>query len=588
MTIFIILAICLITILAAWRDFKTYRLRLRTGLIILSGLMLLGFVIQPELFPFNESANYALITDGSDLNSFSPADYDSVYSIQSRKKFSSLIPSENIRWLSTVSVLGRYLPTGSSVEIRGFGTNEPLPKSYRWIDKLASPKSGLIMMDAPHEIEIGKTFPIKMRTEPAFAGDSLVIIRDGVIFTTAYADSSGELEIRDQLYSEGPVHYQFEWIREDSVITENWNIRVVQTERLSIGMLLYSPLFEMNYLTESLGERGHQIAARTRIGQDRFRYDDLNSPLPASENILSNPAAFDLLVLDVREYVQLQAEEKNRITNALESGLDILLTPPDTENPEEWKRVFLEITGHNISFETLNRLEERLWIPAFVDPGLSEINRIPLMNLNFDSLPDEFTPLLLFQNREPVSVRLHVENGSVSTHLFYQSYNWLLGGQPEIYHRFWADYLGEIITLEQSFLNVATHIPRIDQPMILTFTSKQAPLTIRSLADGTTTTLPVINRQDHPNVGTTTFWPKNPGWHIAEQGENRSWFYVYESDWKFDGDYQTFRDTQRHIENQNGSGDFPGSSDRRKIPDWIWLTGFLGLQGLLWVERKVN
>lgn len=587
MMILLPIAISFITVFAAWWDYKTYQRWFRGFLIFLSGLMLLAFVMQPNILSSAQTANYAFITDGADLSALSTAHYDSVFTLQERD-LSSGNSQKNIQWLSSASMISRHVTAGNSLDIYGVGTDEPLPDNYQWIDKLTLPEYGFILNTAPQEVEIGKPFTLNFQLESAAERDSLVIIRDGTALATVFADSSGKLEVQDQLFSEGPVHYQLDWIREDSVVTENWNIRAVQPERLSIGMLLYSPLFEMNYLAESLSEKNHHIAVRTRIGRDRFRYDDLNLPAVSAENILSNPAAFDFLILDIREFQQLQPTEKSRMIEALKNGLDILLTPPDTENLEEWERDFQEITGQTISFERLNRLEERLWVPDFVDPNLLEMNRIPVMNLNFGTFSEEMTPLLFSQNREPVSVRLNVENGSVSTHLFYQSYNWLLAGQPEIYHQFWADYLGNLITLEQSFLNVTTQIPRIDQPVNLTFTSQRAPLTIRSLSDGATITLPVINRQEHPNIGSATFWPKNPGWHLAELEKNRCWFYIYTSGWKFDDDYQAFRNTKHQIANQNFDAHFSDSSKKRKVPDWIWLISFLGLQSFLWIERKVG
>lgn len=587
MAVLTIIAICLITILAAWWDFRTYRIPLRFFLMILSGLMLLGFIIQPKILPPGESANYALLTDGADISTLSVSNYDSVFSIQSRKAFVNQRQPENVHWLSSVSLMERSLPARNAVEVFGYGTDELLSENYIWIDKLTPPERGLVLNDAPHEAEIGKPFSFNFQIESLSENDSLVVLKDGMMLTTVREDTSGKIEISDQLSSEGPVHYQIEWIQEDSVITENWNIRAIPPERLSVGMLLYSPLFEINYLAESLGERNHSITVRTRIGQNRFRYDDLNTPQISAENILSNPAAFDLLMIDVREYLQLQSTERNRIHEAAVSGLDILLIPPSVENLDKWTRVFADITEQDITFRELNRLEERLWSPDFVDPSLVEMNRIPLLNLDFQVLPEDSHELLEYQG-DPIAIRTDVQNGSVSTHLFFQSYNWLLGGHPDIYHRFWADYLSNLITLEESFLNVATQIPRVDQPVTITFTPQNNPVSVQSVVDGNTITVPSSNRVNHPNVGSSIFWPKNSGWHVVQQAENRSWFYVYDSDWSFHKSYQTFRNTQQQIESQNKTDNFSDSSNNRKMPDWMWLISFLVLQGILWVERKMK
>ncbi|MDZ7807556.1 MAG: hypothetical protein U5K71_10620 [Gracilimonas sp.] len=80
--------IALITGLAVWFDFRAYQNKLRTLLILLSGLLLLGLATGPKWWP-SDLGKYALITDGFDSENFSPNKYDAVYSLRKEDKYTS-------------------------------------------------------------------------------------------------------------------------------------------------------------------------------------------------------------------------------------------------------------------------------------------------------------------------------------------------------------------------------------------------------------------------------------------------------------------------------------------------------------------
>ncbi|MEX0719598.1 MAG: hypothetical protein WD059_02945 [Balneolaceae bacterium] len=580
--IFIILII-LVTAFAVRQDFSFYKNKKRAIILILSGLLLIGFVSKPEIWP-SSSARYALLTDGSNGQQLSKSNYDTVYSLRATDKNKS-----ERNWLSSVSLLADFIAQGSSVDIYGYGISEKLPASFVWGNQLQKPEKGLLLQEAPGEVEIGKEFSISIKPEGVSENDSLEIYKNGMRWHSRKLESASPISLADELNSEGPVSYDFEWMAEDTLIRESWNIRGIPTERLAIGIMTYSPSFEINYLAGHLGQRGHRILQRSRIGQDRFRFDAVNAASGEAEFLIDNLHDLDLLILDSHEFLQLNNAEQEKIKESVELGLDVLMTSPDSDFIQEWTKVFSELSGENIGLEAINRLEERNWLPDFIHSEDETIPGIPLLNMKFTGISDGGIILHEYAGNEAVSVQHQNKNGKITGHIFYQSYSWLIGEKQERYNQFWSDYLGQIITREDSPVEIFPQIPRKHHRMMFYIAQPQDSLiNVRSVLEAESYSLPMVFSQIHPNVAAAEFWPGNSGWHFLDAGNQRKWFYVYSDDWKFDSDFQKYRQSQNSILKQQETSEVPSAQNKTAIPNWIWLIGFLMLQMVLWAERKVG
>ena len=588
MTIFLISAIFLVTLLAAWRDYQTCGRLYRALIIIVSGGLLIGYLVEPEWQTTGNYAKYAVISDGFETSGFSSSNYDSVYSIQSKKSLDAS-PTYD-RWLSSLHFLPLFIPNGSTIDFYGYGTNEDLPAQIQWNNKLITPEPGIVLVKAPHQVETGNPFEISVSPISAGVDDTLAVFRDGQQIYSETTGGENTISFTDELYSPGPSRYRFEWQHADTLIIENRNIRAIRPERLSIAALLYSPSFEINHFQETLAGRGHRFSSRIRLGENQFRFDNLNAPPVTSEELLSdNLNRFDLLILDLREYAELTEAERNSVGEALRSGLDILLTPPTVDEHENWTAHFHELSGKTLELNRINRLTERLWFPGILSEAQqSDILRIPLINADFDFENDNFESLFEYNQNQPIAVRYPVDKGSITAHLFYQTYRWLLRGEPGLFNRFWAQYLGSIITRESPFLEISTLTPRKDQKTVITSTSGElmSELEIFSAFSGSTTSIPVVQRGENPNVDYANFWPTDTGWHRADYRGNDAWFYVYDEDWKFDFNYKFKAQTERSITDLSNKNSSELSTGRQPVSDWIWLLGFLFLQVVLWAERK--
>lgn len=573
-----------ITVFAARYDFKVYQKIARSVLILLSGLLLIGFLTEPKWWP-SQSANYALITDGFEEEAFNSNRYDSVYSLRMEDKF-----NPQRKWLSSVSMLNGRLAGGSQIDLFGYGSEGQLPTKYQWADLLNEPERGFLLHQAPQKVEVGREFEFIVSVKGAQTGDSMFVYKDGESWQNHEIEGEEPVRFEDRLYMQGPVSYDIEWEEGETNFSETLHIRAVQPQLLTIGALMYSPSFEINYMTEHFGERGHVILNRSRIGQDRFRYDVVNGEVSQAESLLNNLAEMDVLFLDAREFLALPLSQQEQIKQAIQNGLDVILTASSEENSENWSGVFSELSNAEIQVQMLNRLEERNWLPSIFESREDLVNPIPLLNLSMEGLPESAEVLYEFSENEAIAAKIGMGSGSVIGQLFYRTYNWLIEGESENYNRLWVDYLSRAVSVETPQFDVAPTPARVHEQIkaFVTQSSTFGRMLVKPVFEADTLEIPVMEQIVNSEVISATIIPRKTGWHFAEYDDLKTWFYVYGSDeWKFDKAYRTFQQTSQEIEEWRNNGISESTNNTSKVPDWIWLLGFLLIQITLWAERKL-
>jgi len=585
MQVLLITVASIITIGAIVLDHRAYGSLFRAGLILLSGVTLILYIVRSDQ-PTGENSSIILLTDG-----ISNADV----SIDSNAQIFSLESAENtgpgnVRWLSSVDLLQEVAEPGLVVEIYGHGTRQQIKDEFLWRDRLTQPSPGLLLGRAPQQVDAGKEFQINGRLIAESGADTVSIFRDGEQIQTILPDSSGAFSFSGRLDVEGPARYQIEAELADTLLQEPWHIRAAEPDPLSIAIVLYSPSFEMTHLAEWLGNSGHRISIRTRVGDDRFRYDDINDPNAGASELIDNLSSLDLIVLDPREVSELSDEEVQSLRSAVESGLDVIMLPPSDDSGGVWEEALASISSVAVELNAISRIDEREWVPEFFDSSDQEdrLNaRLSILNFTYEGLDSTSDTLGLFDGTEPVIVRITSGRGSVSSHLFYQSYSWKLRGDQDLYASLWAGYLDRAVTLESPFVEVSSNIPRLYDRLIVT--TSGTDITIRNPSQNQSRELMLVSGAEHPGVSYGYFWPRSPGWHVAESDGSSRWFYVYDSEfaWSFTEKYRRFEATRSEIKNlgsRKPDGETP--TDQPMSARW-WLISFLVLQGILWAERKV-
>lgn len=579
--ILIILSTALATILAMWKDYSIYKKVLRVVLILLSGLALLGLVAQPKWWT-GEAPHYLLLTEGFEHSEQSNSKFTAIFSLLEEHK-----STPDTVWLSSPTMLVTKLDSGNSVEIRGYGVRESLPETIHWTDATLSPEKGMVLKHGIHTVEVGKEFTLKLDLIGLLPSDSVHVFKDGFPHSDFNLNNK-ELTITSRLYVEGPASFDVEWMSGDTLISETWNIRGIPTKLLHIGVLGFSPSFEINQLMAHLGQRGHHIYQRNRIGKDKFRYDAINAKISEAKAFFKQLSTLDVLFLDEREFESLSLSQKNQLANAVKSGLDIILNPPNGNRFEQWSKTFSSLSANQVDIEPITRLTERQWRVSNLGNQSDTELILPLLDFDFTKVPKENNAPFTYRNQDLVSVRVPNGNGSVAGHLFYQSYSWILEGKSLEYNRFWTNYLSGLINLEENRIEISPIIPRQHERIeLFSVGSKDSDLTVTNLMHTSESRLPHTRNSDHPLVSQSLYWPEHKGWHSVADGNNAQWMYVYSNeDWSFDGDYKANKNTQREL--MRVKRDSSDSQTRKsEVPNHIWILGFLILQMLLWVERKV-
>src|SRR6056297_229904 len=582
-SVVVVTAAVIISAGAALLDYRTYSSPLRTLIILISGALLVGFILESDSIT-GEKGPIILLTDGTQESDGSQTLSGTVYSLESERSEET----GDIKWLSSVDQLPDMEEQGRTVEIYGNGTREKLGDEFRWVNRLSRPEPGILLEQAPQQVDAGTDFQINGRLVTESQIDTVKLYRDGSLIQSLQPENNGTFSFTDRLRVEGPALYHIGAETADMQLRETWHIRATAPEPLSIAVMLYSPSFEITHLAEWLGNSGHQLAMKTRVGNGRFRFDEINNPPVEAEAILGDLSAFDLLILDPREVTEFSAGQIQSVKQAVESGLDVMLLPPSEKREREWERVMTSISGEEIGLSSVSRIEERQWTPEFISLSGQEslVNaRLAILNYNFESENNAVTTPGLFENREPVIARIASGNGSVSSHLFYQTYGWKLRGDMNLYSDFWSGYLDQAIVLESPFVGIGSQIPKVRSRIMITTSGSN--LMVRQPAQNEEWELPLVSGAEHPGVSYGYFWPRSGGWHVAESEGAQHWFYVYEAAWTFSERYSRYRATQFEIENLTSDG-MPGNATAGDgIPARWWLIGFLILQVALWAERKL-
>lgn len=575
----------IITVGAIVLDFRSYGSLFRAGLILISGAMLILYILKSDQTTA-ENSTIILLTDGisnADISIDSNAQIYSLASVENTRP-------GNVKWLSSIDLLQEAEEPGRVVEIYGYGTHQKITDEFHWRDRLTQPSPGLLLERAPQQVDAGKKFQINGRLIAESGADTVTLFRDGEQVQTIVPDSSGAFSFTDQLNVEGPARYHIEAEVSDTLLQETWHIRATEPDLLSIAVMLYSPSFEVTHLAEWLGNSGHRLSIRTRVGDGRFRYDDINDPNAGASELIDNLSSFDLVILDPREVSELSETQVQSLRNTVENGLDVIMLPPADDSGSVWEEALASVSGVSVELNAISRIDEREWTPEFIASPEQENRletRLSILNFSYDGIGSESETLGLFDSTEPVIIRVNSGRGSVSSHLFYQSYSWKLRGDRDLYASLWAGYLDRAITLESPFVEVNSPIPRLYDRLIVT--TSGTDITIRNPSQNQLMELPLKSGAEHPGVSYGYFWPRSAGWHVAESDGSNRWFYVYdpESAWSFDEKYRRFRATRSEIQNIVSKQSDEGTPMNQPVSARLWLISFLVLQGVLWAERKV-
>jgi hypothetical protein len=159
-----------------------------------------------------------------------------------------------------------------------------------------------------------------------------------------------------------------------------------------------------------------------------------------------------------------------------------------------------------------------------------------------------------------------------------------------MYNRFWAAYLSRIITLESPQLEIAPVIPKINERVniVVTQPSTMKKLIVKPVYSADSLHIPTIQNSANPEISTASYWPEKSGWHLAKYADKKKWFYVYGESWKHDESVKNYNYTRNQITKTISADVSMVENTNTSVPNWIWVIGFMLIQFVLWIERKLK
>jgi hypothetical protein len=126
----------------------------------------------------------------------------------------------------------------------------------------------------------------------------------------------------------GRIVYKLEEMDSTGQVLHSNSLPVtIDAERkLNIVFINDYPSFEQRYLKNFLASKGHSVAIRNRVSNDRY-HQEFSNRAPRSLNTLSSALLdeTDLLIVDQRSFQAAANSEQRSIREAMEKGLGVLL-----------------------------------------------------------------------------------------------------------------------------------------------------------------------------------------------------------------------------------------------------------------------
>lgn len=386
--------------------------------------------------------------------------------------------------------------------------------------------------------------------------------------------------------------FLFQIIAEDAngneIAKASFPVIIEPSKELSVLIINHAPNFETKYLKNWLADEGYPIAVRSSISKGKYRTEFLNidrlNLSSISQNLLQQ---FDLLIVQPDALENLSTTEQRNIRVATEQGLGLCLL--SSVAPKGWQ--FSNAMKRFLSFPIKTSASNYIFN---AENNAVELNKPPVAIV--DQL--DISALLRSESGQIVAAYQLKGVGKIALHLVPNTYQLILGGQSEFYHKAWTDILKK--TARQPSSDILWQVKnellgQPDYPLSLHL-SYQGDLPTGQLYSVSDSLMIPFGFQQHPfNPGSweATIWPAKSGWHQVSLKENPStkhWFYIPDApDWQSMRIYQQLAENRRWAEAHPSTAK-PSAIDIKTsnpIPLYYFYLLFLVAAGALWLEEKL-
>ena len=333
---------------------------------------------------------------------------------------------------------------------------------------------------------------------------------------------AGSAPFRLRVEPRGPGHHLLELRLEAPSrppIVERLDVEVVAEKPPAVLWLEAAPTAEGREMKRWLASAGGAFAWRAQVSRGIARDEVVGTAaLPRGPLSAALLAPFDLVVVESQALDGLGAAERAALAAAVrEGGAGVLLRAGGSTAPS--------LFGVTFASRPLPGGGE---LAARLDWGDAASTPLPLAAREL--VPDG-TRVTLVADRagRTLAAWRPLGRGAAGISLVDDTWRWVLAGRADDHRRYWRDVIAALARRAplRPRWSVAPGPLFVGLPTTLTLsaaTSLPPAATVRA-PSGEVVTVPLRQDADEPTRWSTTFWPREPGWHTIGEGApaTRAW-----------------------------------------------------------------
>ena len=606
-----------------WRRPDRRHVALRIGAILLAvgALALLGW--RPT---WRRSASTVVGGTEAALWTAGTAGDDGGGTVAARYRFvlagASAAPADATR-IPDAAILRRRFPTVGTLHVHGDGL-EPFDldalRGLRVVldpapERLAGPAFSFVR--CPRELTLGLALTVQGRVSGLKPGTTATVTLeapDGATTDadTPPADADGGAGFSVEA-APPPAAGHFVWRLRLGKTDEPLGVAVVSPELPRVLVLLGAPRFDTAALRHWFEAAGGTLAARTLVGQDRYRFESAHDPPPQFTALdASLLAGFDLVMADGRALAALPPPERDALRAAVaDTGLGVLVLADEAilpgaagVSPEAAAAFFpWKLTPLTDAAGEGDRMTRVRWT------GQTQPVEIPVPSAPFEIAPqDGQTALAQDSQGHTLAASKAHGRGQVALTLVRETGRWTRENDPAAFAAYWSALFSPLArktTADAGRWTLAGGDAGplfVDQPVELVWSGKATPepapgvVRAEADADGGGVTLPLAADPGEPGRWRATFWPRRSGWQRVTMPAGPSGsgamaldFFVHPAgDWSVLDAARRRAATARFAERSgDASSRVPATGgENLPVPAGGWFALFLAGAGYLWIERR--
>lgn len=406
-------------------------------------------------------------------------------------------------------------------------------------------------------------------------GKSKIILRNpGGVEDSVEFNNRGNHSFNLTLTPRQSGMFVYEVVIQDSLGIQRQKFPVVVEAEKKLNILFFQkyPTSEVRYLKNQLIEKGHELAIRSQVSKNNFRYEYANrKPLRIDRLTTETLKSFDLFLIDNESLDLLNDLERKVLEESIKSGLGVVVL--------------------------FNSIDLKKKISFFSVPIKNYLRDTAHIKLATGVYPFSALPIVVDANVEAVSQSMdrvlsgyiNKGEGKIAFQFLQETYRLLLEGKTNDYATLWTPLLEHSARMENSKFNILPLIFPVyeDEPFALNvIAAQQEP---RLSADGVL--LPLREDVLIDDYWHGTAWAGESGWHqfeIEKDSVVKSYYVSNAEEWR------SLRIAQQQTANEiasSQSSNLPkeiiGLGERKPISFLLFFLLFLLSAGFLWLAPKL-